>query len=142
MAGGVRAGLRKNRFPSRVMAASHCGTSSPTMRSTTRLRYRGTVEDETRLLYVAVTRSAEVPVRDVRAGRRQPAAADPLGLLRPHRRAAMGVDDFGADQGGALTPQPVHETPQVTLSFSELKHLFQCLYEFKLRFLRLQRPDP
>ena len=29
----------------------------------------------------------------------------------------------------------MHETPQVTLSFSELKYLFECSYQFKLRFL-------
>ena len=29
----------------------------------------------------------------------------------------------------------MHETPQVTLSFSELKYLFECPYQFKLRFL-------
>ena len=37
--------------------------------------------------------------------------------------------------GDRLAPQPVHQTPQVTLSFSELKHLFECSYQFKLRFL-------
>ena len=31
--------------------------------------------------------------------------------------------------------RPRHETPQVTLSFSELKYLFECPYQFKLRFL-------
>lgn len=34
-----------------------------------------------------------------------------------------------------LTPKPKHELPQVTLSFSELKYLFECPYQFKLRFL-------
>ena len=34
-----------------------------------------------------------------------------------------------------LEPQARHETPQVTLSFSELKYLFECPYQFKLRFL-------
>ncbi|WP_255375537.1 PD-(D/E)XK nuclease family protein [Saccharomonospora sp. CUA-673] len=34
-----------------------------------------------------------------------------------------------------LTPSPRHETPHVTLSFSELKYLFECPYSFKMRFL-------
>ena len=34
-----------------------------------------------------------------------------------------------------LEPRPAHETPAVTLSFSELKYLFECPYQFKLRFL-------
>ncbi|MGH8138572.1 MAG: RecB family exonuclease [Steroidobacteraceae bacterium] len=29
----------------------------------------------------------------------------------------------------------MHETPQITLSFSELKYLFECPYQFRLRFL-------
>jgi PD-(D/E)XK nuclease superfamily len=37
--------------------------------------------------------------------------------------------------GHRLTPQPLQETPRVTLSFSELKYLFECSYQFKLRFL-------
>jgi len=34
-----------------------------------------------------------------------------------------------------LEPQARHETPEVTLLVSELKYLFECPYEFKLRFL-------
>lgn len=37
--------------------------------------------------------------------------------------------------GPRLEPQPRHDLPNVTLSFSELKYLFECPYEFKLRFL-------
>ena len=33
------------------------------------------------------------------------------------------------------SPVPLRETPEVTLSFSELKYLFECPYQFKLRFL-------
>ncbi|MGH2903946.1 MAG: PD-(D/E)XK nuclease family protein [Solirubrobacteraceae bacterium] len=34
-----------------------------------------------------------------------------------------------------LEPRARHETPNVTLSFSELKYMFECPYQFKLRFL-------
>lgn len=34
-----------------------------------------------------------------------------------------------------LPPQARHETPEVNLSFSELKYMFECAYQFKLRFL-------
>lgn len=37
--------------------------------------------------------------------------------------------------GGRLTPKPLSGETQVTLSFSELKFLFECPYQFKLRFL-------
>ncbi len=36
---------------------------------------------------------------------------------------------------GTPEPRARHETPNVTLSFSELKYLFECPYQFKLRFL-------
>ena len=42
--------------------------------------------------------------------------------------------DPGAS-GSRLEPQAKRETPNVTLSFSELKYLFECAYQFKLRFL-------
>ena len=34
-----------------------------------------------------------------------------------------------------LAPTPRRETPQVSLTFSELKYLFDCPYQFKIRFL-------
>lgn len=34
-----------------------------------------------------------------------------------------------------VEPCALHEIPQVTFSFSELKYLFECPYSFKLRFL-------
>ena len=80
---------------------------------------------------------AEVPVRVVLARCRQPAAtgsgrtssttAPRSSGSRPTRRAGV--------TRRRLEPQAKHETPQVTLSFSELKYLFECPYQFKLRFL-------
>ncbi len=44
--------------------------------------------------------------------------------------------DHGVPADAArLDPRAIHETPNVTLSFSELKYLFECPYQFKLRFL-------
>src|SRR5439155_2691386 len=34
-----------------------------------------------------------------------------------------------------LEPNPRRETPNVALSFSELKYFFECPYQFKLRFV-------
>ncbi len=98
-------------------------------------RYRGTLEDETRPLYVAVTRAQKylyatfAPVPDNQQQK------NPLRLLRAHRRAAVGVDDPQRRWQASASPQPLQETPRVTLSFSELKYLFECSYQFKLRFL-------
>ena len=89
--------LRKNRFPVTSHGRRHTAARHPGRGD----RRPGPVPRHSRGRDAAAVRrrdpSAEVPVRDVRAGRRQPAAADPLGVLRPRRRAAVGVDDPGAD---------------------------------------------
>ncbi len=51
------------------------------------------------------------------------------------RSSWVSTRDAGTAVGAALEPRPRQETPQVTLSFSELKYWFECPYEFKLRFL-------
>ena len=79
---------------------------------------------------------AEVPVRDVLA-RAEPALQRSVALLRPLRAPAVGAHPRSRrpTPDARLEPRPAHETPQVTLSFSELKYLFECPYQFKLRFL-------
>jgi DNA helicase-2/ATP-dependent DNA helicase PcrA len=127
--------LRKNRFPSRVMGGVTLRHVLPDEALDDPARYRGTVEDETRLLYVAVTRAQKylyatyAPVADNQQQRARSVFFD-------HIASQQWVSTTSAPiKGGRLSPQPVHETPQVTLSFSELKYLFECAYQFKLRFL-------
>ncbi len=127
--------MRANRFPSRVMGGMTLRHVIPDDAIDDPARYRGTVEDETRLLYVAVTRAQKylcatfAPVAD---NQQQRARSD----FFNHIAKQQWVSTTSAPiKGDRLTPHPVHETPQVTLSFSELKYLFECAYQFKLRFL-------
>jgi len=127
--------LRRNRFPSRVMGGVTLRHIIPDEAIDDPARYRGTVEDETRLLYVAVTRSQKylyatyAPIADNQQQRNRSAFFD-------HIAAQQWVSTAPAAIGGERrNPQPVQETPQVSLSFSELKYLFECPYQFKLRFL-------
>lgn len=127
--------LRKNRFPSRVMGGVTLRHVIPDDALDDPARYRGTVEDETRLLYVAVTRAQKflyatfAPVAD---NQQQRVRSD----FFNHIAAQQWVSTTSAPiESDRLQPQPVHQTPQVTLSFSELKYLFECSYQFKLRFL-------
>jgi DNA helicase-2/ATP-dependent DNA helicase PcrA len=127
--------LRKNRFPSRVMGGVTLRHVIPDNAIDDPDRYRGTVEDETRLLYVGVTRAQKylyatfAPIVD---NQQQRVRSD----FFNHIAAQQWVSTTPAPiKGDRLSPQPVHETPQVTLSFSELKYLFECSYQFKLRFL-------
>jgi len=127
--------LRKNRFPSRIMGGVTLRHVIPDEAIDDPDRYRGTVEDETRLLYVAVTRTQKylyatfAPNADNQQQRTRSEFFD-------HIAANQWVSTTPGPLGGErLTPHPVQETPQVTLSFSELKYLFECSYQFKLRFL-------
>ena len=127
--------MRRNRFPSRVMGGVTLRHVIPDEAIDDPARYRGTVEDETRLLYVAVTRAQKylyvtyAPVADNQQQRTRSEFFD-------HIAAQQWVSTTPAPiKGDRLPPHPLHETPQVTLSFSELKYLFECSYQFKLRFL-------
>ena len=127
--------MRKNRFPSRVMGGVTLRHVIPDAAIDDPARYRGTVEDETRLLYVAVTRAQKylyvtfAPVADNQQQKKPSVFFNHIGAQQWVSTAAAPINQ------ARVTPQPVHATPQVTLSFSELKHLFGCSYEFKLRFL-------
>jgi DNA helicase-2/ATP-dependent DNA helicase PcrA len=127
--------LRKNRFPSRVMGGVTLRHVIPDEAIDDPARYRGTVEDETRLLYVAVTRAQKylyatfAPVAENQQQRSRSPFFDHIASQQWVSTTAVAIKD------ARLEPQPVHETPQVTLSFSELKYLFECPYQFKLRFL-------
>jgi len=98
-------------------------------------RYDGSIEDERRLFYVAVTRSKKylycsfAPVPDNQLYRKpseffQDFIRSPNVLTAEPKRAVKKI-----------APKPKRETPNVVLSFSELKYFFECPYSFKLRFL-------
>src|SRR5206468_6414462 len=61
----------------------------------------------------------------------RPASFDPW----PSQQWFSTRDTGAPPAAPRLEPQPRHETPDVTFSFSELKYLFECPYQFKLRFL-------
>jgi DNA helicase-2/ATP-dependent DNA helicase PcrA len=127
--------LRKNRFPSRVMGGVTLRHVIPDEAIDDPARYRGTVEDETRLLYVAVTRAQKylyatyAPIADNRQQRTRSEFFNYIASQQWVSTLSVPIT------GERLTPHPLHELPQVTLSFSELKYLFECPYQFKLRFL-------
>jgi DNA helicase-2/ATP-dependent DNA helicase PcrA len=127
--------MRRNRFPSRVMGGVTLRHVIPDEAIDDPARYRGTVEDETRLLYVAVTRAQKylyvtyAPVADNQQQRNRSEFFDHIAAQQWVSTAPASV------KGNRLPPHPLQGTPRVTLSFSELKYLFLCCYQFKLRFL-------
>lgn len=127
--------LRNNRFPAKRQGGLGLFHVIPDTAIASPDRYRGTLEDETRLFYVAVTRAQKYlfasysPVPGNKLYGRRSAFFDHCA-----RQTWFLTRDPGAP-AATLTPQPKRETPNVTLSFSELKYLFECPYQFKLRFL-------
>ena len=128
--------LRANRFPAKRHGGLGLFHVIPEIAIGDADRYKGTLDDETRLFYVAVTRAQKYLFVSSSPGSNQ-----------LYRRRSLFFDHCAAqqwfstrDQGvrtdaPRLEPRARHETPNVTLSFSELKYLFECPYQFKLRFL-------
>ncbi len=98
-------------------------------------RYHGTIDDETRLLYVAVTRSQKylyATFAPVDGDQQQRRRSDFFDHIAAQQWVSTNSESITADR---LEPQPIPQTPQVSLSFSEMKYYFECPYQFKLRFL-------
>ncbi|NCD18963.1 MAG: ATP-dependent helicase [Actinobacteria bacterium] len=128
--------LRRNRFPSKRHGGLRLFHVVPPEAVPEPDRYLGTVEDETRLFYVAVTRAQKyLALTFSPAGSKMynhRSQFFDLAVTNPHVSTKATPLSPAA---GRLTPSPRHEVPQVSLSFSELKYLFECPYQFKLRFL-------
>jgi DNA helicase-2/ATP-dependent DNA helicase PcrA len=126
--------MRKNRFPGKRQGGLNPFHVIPEQAVPDADRYRGTEADEARLFYVAVTRAQKyLAVTFSPGGSAMYRARSPFfDLVTRNPYVLTAETDVPAPRG---TPRALHEIPQVTLSFSELKYFFECPYEFKLRFL-------
>jgi DNA helicase-2/ATP-dependent DNA helicase PcrA len=128
--------LRKNRFPSKRHGGLGLFHVIPEAAIADPDRYRGTVEDETRLFYVAVTRAQKYLFVSFSPGSNQ--LYTKRSAFFDHCASQQWFSTRDTDvpaDAPRLEPRARHETPNVTFSFSELKYLFECPYQFKLRFL-------
>jgi DNA helicase-2/ATP-dependent DNA helicase PcrA len=128
--------LQANRFPAKRPGGRNRWHVIPRAAVRNADRYDGSVADERRLLYVALTRSQKYVFCSW-----APDASNQL-----YRRPSPFVAEFTASdkvltaepprpEPDRVTPKPKREVANVALSFSELKYLFECPYQFKLRFL-------
>ncbi|WP_229353849.1 ATP-dependent DNA helicase [Streptomyces sp. UNOB3_S3] len=130
--------LRKNRFPGKRQGGLNVFHVIPESAVQGAARYRGTEEDERRLFYVAVTRSQKYLAMTFSPSDKKLYKKESLFFAEVTRntyvltREPVRPDDSAL---GRLQPSSRHKTPDVVLSFSELKYLFECPYQFKLRFL-------
>ncbi len=129
--------LQKNRFPS---SAGGKGRSKwhilPKTAVPDAARYDGSVEDERRLFYVALTRSKKFLYCTFAPTPGNKLYSQPSQFLGEFVRSFQVLTRATAVPSvNKLHPRPRRETPNVVLSFSELKYFFECPYQFKLRFV-------
>lgn len=128
--------LLKNRFPAKKPGGRNVWHLLPRNGIKGQQRFEGTIEDERRLFYVAMTRSqkflhltwAPVPANQLFQNRSQ-FWDDILASKYVKRRLP---DYLGCKR---LPPAPRAGVANVVFSFSDLKYFFECPYQFKLRIL-------
>lgn len=128
--------LRRNRFPSRRQGGRSVWHIIPEEAVENVDRYKGTVEDERRLFYVAITRAEKylfcswAPIVD---NQNQRSRSEFFDELTGSEYALTKEPKLTAPS--RLPPTPRKEELPMALTFSELKYYFECPYLFKLRFL-------
>lgn len=127
--------MRRNRFPAKRQGGVGLFHVIPGTAIEDADRYRGTVEDETRLFYVAVTRAQKYLAVTFTPGPNQLFKSRSIFFDHCADQRWVSTKPSSRPLPDRIEPKARHETPQVTLSFSELKYYFECPYSFKLRFL-------
>lgn len=129
--------LLKNRFPSAKIGGKGVWHLIPRTAIQEQARYEGSIEDERRLFYVAVTRSqkflqmtwAPVAGKNNRYANRSEFWDNVLASKYVKRKA----QDYSKRPHLKSTPRK--GISNVVFTFSDLKYLFECPYQFKLRVL-------
>ena len=129
--------LLRNRFPAARIGGKNVWHLIPETGVGGADRYKGTIEDERRLFYVAMTRSqkflhmtwAPVPGKNNRYKYKSEFWDDVLASKHVKRRPPNYA------MRPRMTPSPRAGVANVVFSFSDLKYFFDCPYDFKLRVL-------
>lgn len=129
--------LLRNRFPAPRVGGKNVWHLIPRNGVKGQPRFEGTVEDERRLFYVAMTRSqkflhltwAPIAGKNNRYTRSSEFWEDVLVSKHVKRRPP----DYSRRR--RLPPVPRASIANVAFSFSDLKYFFECPYQFKLRVL-------
>jgi DNA helicase-2/ATP-dependent DNA helicase PcrA len=128
--------LLRNRFPAKKPGGRNVWHLLPRAGIKGQARFEGTVEDERRLFYVAMTRSqkylhftwAPIPGNQLFQNRSQ--FWDDILVSKYVKRR---TPDYSTRK--RLPPSPRAGVANVVFSFSDLKYFFECPYQFKLRIL-------
>lgn len=128
--------LLRNRFPSRAAGGRTAWHLIPEAAFDNAIRYKGGLDDERRLFYVALTRAQKflhmswAPHAGNQTAR---APSDFFSEVLASKYVKRRPPDYS--QRKRLDPRPKSSVANVTLSFSDLKYFFECPYQFKLRIL-------
>jgi DNA helicase II / ATP-dependent DNA helicase PcrA len=128
--------LVRNRFPSRAGGGRTAWHLIPEAAFENAARYKGGLEDERRLFYVAVTRTQKflhmswAPHAGNQTAR---SPSDFFSEVLASKYVKRRPPDYCERK--RLDPRPKSSVANVTLSFSDLKYFFECPHQFKLRIL-------
>jgi DNA helicase-2/ATP-dependent DNA helicase PcrA len=98
-------------------------------------RYKGTEEDERRLFYVAATRAQKYLALSFAPNGKRNGSSPSVFFTEASRVSTVLTREIDPSATERLVPTPSRGTPDVVMSFSDLKYLFECPYSFKLRLL-------
>ena len=128
--------LVRNRFPSKSSGGRTAWHLIPADAFDNAARYRGGIDDERRLFYVAVSRAQKflhMTWAPTDGNRNAQAPSDFFNDVLASRYVKRRQQDYSTRT--RLPPQPKASVANVTLSFSDVKYFFECPYQFKLRIL-------
>jgi DNA helicase-2/ATP-dependent DNA helicase PcrA len=128
--------LLRNRFPSKKQGGRNVWHLIPKAAIYGQARYEGSLEDERRLFYVAMTRAQKflhmtwAPVLGNQLYQARSIFWDDVLTSKYVKRC---VQDYSTRK--RLASAPMTGIANVTLTFSDIKYFFECPYQFKLRIL-------
>jgi DNA helicase-2/ATP-dependent DNA helicase PcrA len=128
--------LLKNRFPAKKPGGRNVWHLLPRNGVKGQPRFEGTIEDERRLFYVAMTRSQKflhvtwAPVPGNQLFQKSSEFWEDILVSKYVKRKAL---DYSTRK--RLPPAARAGVANVVFSFSDLKYFFECPYQFKLRVL-------
>lgn len=128
--------MRANRFPMKAPGGTQTIPHIVPLEAVPNgARYKTNRADETRLFYVAVTRAQKFLYVTHSPGSSVMYKKPSDFYLHCTASSWMSTTDEGLPSVARLTPTPKREIPNIGISFSELKYLIDCPYQFKLRFM-------
>ncbi len=128
--------LLKNRFPSKKHGGPSVWQLIPKTAVEGQERYEGSLEDERRLFYVAMTRAQKflhmtwAPVLDNQLYKK---VSEFWENVLSSKYVKRRQQDYSNRKRLKATPKA--GIANVTLTFSDMKYFFECPYQFKLRIL-------